>query len=74
MLLNTTVAGRVALPRSSHGNRGGTLVGQRVTSVSVSHIIKLLRDPTAGNTPKAHNSFARGAGFPGHREALEHEI
>ena len=59
---------------SSLGNRSGILVGQRVTSVSISNIIKLLRDPTAGNTPKAHNSFARGAGFPGHREALEHEI
>ena len=33
-----------------------------------------MRDPTAGNTPKAHNSFARGAGFPGHRAALEPEI
>ena len=33
-----------------------------------------MRDPTAGNTPKAHNSFARGAGFPGHRAALKPEI
>ena len=59
---------------TNFNNRSGALVGQRVTAVSVSHIAKLLRSPSAGNPPKAHNSFARGAGFRGHQAALEHEI
>ena len=59
---------------TNFNNRSGTLVGQRVTAVSVSHIAKLPRGPSASNPPKAHNSFARGASFHGHQAALEHEI
>ena len=55
---------------TNFNNRSGTLVGQRVTAVSVSHIAKLPRGPSASNPPKAHNSFARGAGFHGHQAAL----
>ena len=59
---------------TNFNNRSGTLVGQRVTAVSVSHITKLPRGPSASNPLKAHNSFARGASFHGHQAALEHEI
>ena len=56
---------------TNFNNRSGTLVGQRVTAVSVSHITKLPQGPSASNPLKAHNSFARGAGFHGHQAALE---
>ena len=59
---------------TNFNNRSGALVGQRVTAVSVSHITKLPRGPSASNPLKAHNSFARGASFHGHQAALEHEI
>ena len=59
---------------TSTTNHKGTLEGQRVSSLAVSHVIRVLCGPSAGRLPSAKHSFSRGAGFPGHHKAVEHEV
>ena len=55
-------------------NRQGSLIGQRVSAVTVSNLLRGLCGPDRISPPQAKTTFSRGAGFVGHHRALEHEV